>query len=303
MSQSAPETMRDAIPQLHPYLIGRSAEVGGIPGVQIPQQSLPNSRAGSTTGWIDTGSRNSVHSFRRGTRPSAPGIPNTSSLGLVPEQRRTGSRSHTPEPPIMRDYVNSRIVAGNLYTPDITSASPYLGIHHPTPTYPSRSGIYGMDTGGPGPGSASTYSALPPQQPNLPQTIQQIHLSLTALHERLSSLERTQAIILRQNRKRGSWGFWSSQEEKEIEELDDEVGRYGVAVDFGVGVQRRKGMRLRLWWGLVRGLRRAILDLGMGVFVVSVIAILLGGGLRRGRTRLRDLLSRIKVFANNFRIK
>jgi len=116
-------------------------------------------------------------------------------------------------------------------------------------------------------------------------------------------LERTQAIILRQNRKRGSWGFWSSQEEKEIEELDDEVGRYGVAVDFGVGVQRRKGMRLRLWWGLVRGLRRAILDLGMGVFVVSVIAILLGGGLRRGRTRLRDLLSRIKVFANNFRIK
>ncbi|KAK4684733.1 hypothetical protein P7C73_g5435, partial [Tremellales sp. Uapishka_1] len=217
-------------------------------------RSRPQSSVG---GWER---KESINSFRpiRGTSTSA-------ALGFVSEQ-------HQPQP-LMRDYG----------TPEaqFQFTSPYLGIQQPTPSYPYPTPNR--------PASASTFHQ--PQSLNLAQTLQAIQTSLSALHERLSTLEKTQAMILRRDERKKSW-FWGSKEDEELDEMEDENDRrrYGQ-VD--IGVRAKQGLSFRVAWGLIHAVKRAMLDVGVGMLVVLVGVIVFGGGWRRVRGRLLDYRRKI----------
>jgi hypothetical protein len=227
----------------------------------------------------DRRGKESVHSFRQ--RQQQP--PTPSALGFMPEQplhsMASASRPHTPvmPGPIHRDFAA---------TPELLSASPYVGM-----------GI-GHNSQYPRPGSASTFAVAPL---NLPYTLQQIQTSLTALHERMTTLERTQAIILRRDERRKGW-FWSSREEDDLDQMEDEQerARWGnTATTTATTAGRRKprsSLSLRAVWLLLRLARRAMLDLSVGMFLAMVAAIMLGGGWSRARLTLTNLVTRAQRF-------
>ena len=144
---------------------------------------------------------------------------------------------------------------------------------------------------------------------NMAVVLQQIQTSLTAVHERLSTLERTQAAILRRQDRRSTWwwqGSWQSADERDIdaEEDEDVLDRArGWATTTRTGTRLRanrrpfgKGLGLRLVWGLLRAIRRAMLDLSMGALIMVILAIILGGGWRRARSTLSRLWTRSRRF-------
>ncbi|WWD18506.1 hypothetical protein CI109_102958 [Kwoniella shandongensis] len=249
--------------------------------------SLAGGRVGSTDGnyGTTTGRKDSVHSFR--TR--AP-------FGYYDNQQRAPpSRAFSPQLPAVRDFVGTTGGAGGgshpptYLTPDM-NPSPYLGFNQSTPIYPPR------------PASASTFSHHPPPTINLPQTLQQIQISLTALHERLSTLERTQAMILRKEERKRTW-FWSSADEEDLDQIEDEAerSRWGSATNTATTtvtrVKRKKGkLSARVLWFLFKAVRRAMIDVGMGFLVVLVGVIVLGGGWRRTRFTLSRLRTRFQKF-------
>jgi hypothetical protein len=225
--------------------------------------------------------RESIHSFRHRQQPPTP-----SALGFMPDQplhpHASASRSHTPlipgiPAPIHRDFAA---------TPELLGASPYVGM-----------GI-GHNIQYPRAGSTSTFAPAPL---NLPYTLQQIQTSLTALHERMTTLERTQAIILRRDERRKGW-FWSSREEDDLDEVEDEQerARWGnTATATATATNRRRpksALSLRVLWYLLRVVRRAVLDLSVGMLVALVAAIVLGGGWRRARVTLSTLVGRAQRF-------
>ncbi|KAK8858614.1 hypothetical protein IAR55_002843 [Kwoniella newhampshirensis] len=238
--------------------------------------SLAGGRMGSTDGTYGApaGRKDSVHSFRA----RAP-------LGFSDTQPTGHSRPFSPQLPAVRDFVG--IASGqhpNLLTPDM-NPSPYMGFQQPTPIYPR-------------PASASTFAHQPPPL-NLPHTLQQIQISLTALHERLSTLERTQAMILRKEERKRTW-FWTSSEEDDLDQIEDEAerARWGTpgsatntAATTVTRVKRNKAkISVRLLLFLLKAVRRAMIDVGTGLLVLLVGIIVLGGGWRRARwtlTRLR----------------
>ena len=155
----------------------------------------------------------------------------------------------------------------------------YAGIHQPTPIYPR-------------PGSVSS---LNPPPLNVPQSLQQIQISLTALHERMSTLERTQAMLLRKGERRRGW-FWPSNEADELDEMEDEAARARwMSTTTATKVKRKKhGFTFRVVWALITAVRRAMLDVGVGMMVALIGVILIGGGWRKARFTLRRLGVRMR---------
>lgn len=141
------------------------------------------------------------------------------------------------------------------------------------------------------PASASTFSHA---QLNLPATLQQIHTSLQALHERLSTLERTQSALLRRDeRRRSSWGLgWilgggAEEDALDTAELDADRAReeweYSPARSQSTTVRLRKkrGLSARIVFALLTAIRRAVLGLGAAVFVGSVALLFVNPRWRR----------------------
>lgn len=253
--------------------LSEQAEYGESSRGPIPLNQ-PQSRAHSLMG----GGRGieSVHSFRHRHHPPTP-----SALGFVPDQpgglAGPASRPYSPQlqapPPIHRDFIST--------TPDLLSASPYIGL--------------GGGQQYPRAGSTSTY-APPPL--NLPYTLQQIQTSLTALHERMSILERTQGIILRRDERRKSW-FWTSREEEELEDGEEEEARarWGdTATTTTTRRRRNKGLSFRALWFILSLVRRAMVDVTVTAVIAFTIAIILGGGWRRSKVTWRLLKTRFQRF-------
>ncbi|WVQ83076.1 hypothetical protein IAT38_005214 [Cryptococcus sp. DSM 104549] len=247
----------------------------GVPSgvVPISQVQAPGSRAhslaGGRVGSEGYGARGgSVHSFRQRS-------------GFEPPPRGALRPLGSPQIPVPTVRDRDFIPQSATHTPDTQAqASPYLGIHQPTPIYPSRR---------PGPGSASTFSQAPhvPPAVSIPYTLQQIQTSLTALHERLSTLERTQAMILRREERKKGW-FWGDGDD-ELDREEDEAARERWAAGGGrttttIRVKRKKSpLGLRVVWYLLKAVRRALVDVGVGVLILIIAGALMGGGWRRAR--------------------
>jgi hypothetical protein len=219
--------------------------------------------------------KESIHSFRHRQQPPTP-----SALGFVPDQIQAGhplassSRPYSPFVsglPIHRDYAA---------TPELLGNSPYLGM-----------GI-GQNNQYPRPGSTSTFAPAPL---NLPYTLQQIQTSLTALHERMTTLEHTQAIILRRDERRKGW-FWSSREEDDLDEEEDrqETTRWGNTATTTGSRRPKSALSLRAVWFLLRLARRAMVDLGVGMLVALAATIVLGGGWKRARLTLNNTIAKAR---------
>lgn len=290
------------------------------PGAGSKAHSLVGGRGGSEASFLPSYPTRkesaSINSFRQQRQPAP-----SSALGFLPETRGQGHdqghghdhnghmgpgtptgplettdfhRRESDIPPIIRDYATTA-------TPDFT---PYLGVSstpNPNLMFPPR----------PGPGSTSTFgnnNAPLSLSLSLPNTLQQIQTSLTALHERLATLERTQAMILRRDEKKRGW-FWVSKEEEELDQVEDEADRqrFGMGIGMtgggGAGMgrtpsagvntaaaqarmaKRRKGLTARVLWFIMGMIRRAMVDVGIGMFLTFLGFAIFSGG-RRVRARL-----------------
>ncbi|OXG42941.1 long-chain fatty acid transporter [Cryptococcus neoformans] len=197
-------------------------------------------------------------------------------------QRRDSQASAQLASPLPHTTVGSRDFLG---TPE-TMNSPLLGLNQPTPTYSRR------------PGSTSTFPNS--QAINIPYTLQQIQTSLTALHERLSTLERTQALILRRDEKRKSWFSWEGHESEELDNCENDHakemwGRTGVTTVTKVK-GKKKSISMRVIWFLVRTLRRALMDVGIGMMVTFIVIMVLNGGWGGARWMILKYKERLRRF-------
>lgn len=237
-----------------------------------PVQSRAHSLIGGGRG------KDSVYSFRhRQQQPQPQQPPTPSALGFVPDQTgrpmASSSRPYSPQlpaPPIHRDFVAA--------TPDLLSASPYIGLGG-SQQYPRA-------------GSTSTFAPAPL---NVPYTLQQIQTSLTALHERMSTLERTQAMILRRDERRKGW-FWTSREEEELSdgEEQDARARWGETATTTTRRRRRPALGIRAIWFLLGLARRAAVDVTVGMLIALAAAVIMGGGLRRFRVTIQSWRARFQ---------
>jgi hypothetical protein len=111
----------------------------------------------------------------------------------------------------------------------------------------------------------------------------------------MSTLERTQAMILRRDERRRGW-FWTSREEDELEEVEEEAERPRWATTTRTGVKRRKGLTIRVLWWLLTTVRRAMVDVGVGMLVLLAASLVIEGGWRRARvswSRVRAMAQRL----------
>lgn len=107
-------------------------------------------------------------------------------------------------------------------------------------------------------------------------------------------------MLLRREDRRRSW-FWASSEADELDDLEDEVERAkwgGTSTAMRVK-RRRSGLKMRVLWFLLTAVRRAMMDVGMGMLVALVGAIVLGGGWRRARFTLTAFFARTKRSLGN----
>lgn len=111
----------------------------------------------------------------------------------------------------------------------------------------------------------------------------------------MTTLERTQAIILRRDERRKGW-FWSSKEEDDLDEVEDqqERTRWGNTATTTGRRKTRSALSLRAVWFLLRLARRAMVDLGVGMLVAFAAAILMGGGLSKAKTTMKSTLARAR---------
>lgn len=223
---------------------------------------------------------------RRGTAPV---------LDYVPEQAQASHPSrgptHLTSGPAQGQFTGPPPVG---HAPTRTpSVPPLASAYQPNPrdfaTPDIPASLYQGSPMYPRPTSASTFSHAPPL--NLPATLQQIHTSLQALHERLSTLERTQAALLRRDERRRHW-FWSNEED-DIDADELKVQRDRRTSPSTTIRLRRRGLSARVAWALIAGVRRAILGLGASVLLAALILMFMRGGWRRNlrlawkQTRLR----------------
>ncbi|KAK1925525.1 acyl CoA binding protein-domain-containing protein [Papiliotrema laurentii] len=234
---------------------------------------IPATRQGAASIRGSEGRKGSVSSVRY----IRPGAATPSHLGSVHEPPRpSGSRSYSPLMPAVRDFG----------TPDMSSTPQPPIPHHLTP------GFHGT-------ASPSAYSHVPL---GIPQTLQQIQVSLTALHERLSTLERTQAMLLRRDDGRRSWRIFNWKgEADELDEIEDETyrDRWGMSrTNTATSTQRKKpqSLTIRAIWVLMTAIRRAMVDLGVGVLLAMVVVVAVGGGWSRARRTLSRLFVRTRRF-------
>lgn len=280
----------------------RLPDIPAMTGMPPPPSSRAQSVVGGGGGGGPRSVRNeppsrkqSIHSLRHQATAAGSQAGPGSGIGYTPLAHHPASRgmySPNPGPPV------------NLsFTPEIPNPSPYVG--HGPQAYPAH--LYPSPLPH-RPASASTFAAYPPLPINLPATLQQIQLSLTALHERMSTLERTQAIILRRDERKKGWFWGASAEETELdaaEEEEDASARARWSSDPSAAMRtatrtaamRRRSVRTRVVWWLIRSVRRALLDAGVWMVVVVLGALFIPDGVRRARgiwdrvrSRARELL-------------
>lgn len=260
----------------------------------------------------------SVHSQRSGI--SRPGVQAASALGFAPIH----SHAHHPlqpsthfQPPVAGVYRHHLNPDPNVIARDYNISTPVLGpdaspyITYRAPYDPAR------------PGTPSTFT-VPPI--NVPATLQQISTSLAALHERMSTLERTQGLILRrEERRKGTWlgailGFGlggligGKGEEEDLDEAEEAAERErariregrgnGEGATQGAGALQsvfaskvKKGRsRLALVWWLLRVIRRLVVDVSIGTMVAVGVVLLMRTWrmqyVRRMRVRLNAAMGR-----------
>ncbi|WWC70705.1 uncharacterized protein I206_104656 [Kwoniella pini CBS 10737] len=261
-------------------------------GNYLPNISHVPSRTHSLAGERITGG--SIHSFRQTRKPIDSDYP--SHLSRNPNTSQSQIYAHSPNLGV-KDFVNQK------YTPDVGYIpSPYLGVNQPHQGISGQTPIAAYPTRFPGPGSTSTFTQAPL---NLSINLQNIQTSLTALHERLSVLERNQSIILRSNtKKRQSW-FWNNTEEDELDALEDDLQRNQehqridtTASQITVTrIKRKKGkLSIRLMWYILTAIRRALVDVSVGLIIMIGCIVLLGGGWRRARWTLGVLQVRFQRY-------
>jgi hypothetical protein len=112
----------------------------------------------------------------------------------------------------------------------------------------------------------------------------------------MTTLERTQAIILRRDERRQGW-FWTSREEDDLDQMEDDQERQRWG-NTATSTNRRKKtpLSLRAVWFLLRVARRTMFDLSIGMVIAIVAAVLLGGGWKRARGTLTNLIARGQRF-------
>ena len=116
----------------------------------------------------------------------------------------------------------------------------------------------------------------------------------------MSTLERTQAMLLRREIRQKAW-FWSTSEADELDDMEEEVDRaQWPATTTATKVRRRKnGMTVRVLWFMLTAVRRAIMDAGVGILVALVGVIVLGGGWRRAGVTITGLKTKARRFISN----
>jgi hypothetical protein len=103
-------------------------------------------------------------------------------------------------------------------------------------------------------------------------------------------------MILRRDERRKGW-FWTSREEDDLDQMEDEQERTRWGNTATTTDRRKKtSLSLRAVWFLLRLARRTMLDLSVGMVVAIVAAILLGGGWKRARGTLTNLIARGQRF-------
>lgn len=270
-----------------------------------PHRSLSSSMQEPKNGALDAVGRTSKDGSLRGQGPSmAQNLASESHAEVLPDriqgteskavsskpgwihsprrQRRDSQASARLASPMPHPTVGSRDFLG---TPEAIS-SPFFGLNQCTPTHSRR------------PGSSPTF--LNSQATSIPYTLQQIQTSLTALHERLSTLERTQALILRRDERRKSWFSWEGQESDELDNFENDHAkelwdRTGVTTVTKFKT-KKKSISIRVLWFLLRTLRRALMDVGVGVVVTFIVIMVLNGGWGRTRWMVLKYKERLRRF-------
>lgn len=228
--------------------------------------------------------------------PRRPGAPGPGAVGggleFVPEQSPTNPPNMGPHP---SQPPPQQFISRDFGTPDFgfgrASVPPMI------PEYRSGSAAefrspYVSQSPFPRPASASTFSHAPL---NLPATLQQIQTSLQALHERMTALERSQAVVLRRQDRRKSWFWTNADDELEEAEFQSERDRWRSAPSTTVRTRnnRRRGLTVRVVWALITAVRRAALATGGIVLIAAIVISLMRGSMRRNlalqwkRTRAR----------------
>lgn len=270
-----------------------------------PHRSLSSSIQEQKIGALDAVGRTSKDGSLRGQGPSMAQnlaseshaevlldrIPGTESKAVSSKpgwvhsprrQRRDSQASARLASPMPHPTAGSRDFLG---TPEAIT-SPFFGLNQSTPTHSRR------------PGSSSTF--LNSQATSIPYTLQQIQTSLTALHERLSTLERTQALILRRDERRKSWFSWEGQESDELDNFENDHakemwGRTGVTTVTKFKT-KKKSISIRVLWFVLRTLRRALMDVGVGMVVTFIVIMVLNGGWSRTRWTVLKYKERLRRF-------
>ncbi|WWC88729.1 uncharacterized protein L201_003642 [Kwoniella dendrophila CBS 6074] len=281
------------------HIGSRSHSLAGGPGAGTGRSSAQGDRD------RDRQTGGSIHSFRQNQHNYS-----TSSLRNPNLSQQQQQGSYSPGLPAVSDFIH-------IHTPEMPPSipSPYLGVHNqqqhihgqtPITTYPSRL---------PGPGSSSTFNTQAAIPLNLSINLQNIQTSLSALHERLSMLERNQSIILRKNERKKQW-FWNTTEEDELDQLEENelqhnnnnINRNSTSQrvrDLSdnsshitvTRVKRRRGkLSVRVMWYLLTAVRRALVDVTIGSIIILASIIVLGGGWRRARWTLGVLQARFQRY-------
>jgi len=106
-------------------------------------------------------------------------------------------------------------------------------------------------------------------------------------------------MILRRDERRRGW-FWTSREEDDLDEMEDEAERTRWGATSTARMKRRKsGLTMRVIWLLLTSIRRAMVDLSVGMMIALVGVIVIGGGWRRARYTLAQLRGRFARFIAN----
>ncbi|KAK6908243.1 hypothetical protein L486_07624 [Kwoniella mangroviensis CBS 10435] len=272
------------------------------------QDSIPPAHVGSRTHSL-AGGQGSIHSFRQRQPVPAPNESNYLRNPVSNSNVQMPQYSHSPNLPAVKDFVQ-------IHTPDISNSS-YLNIQNPIPPT-GHTPITNYPTRIAGPGSASTFNAAPL---NLSVNLHNIQTSLSALHERLSILERNQSIILRKHanadRKRNGWFGWNgnSEGEDELDQLEEDELQNSASASASQHLRnptagsrgsnqitvtrvkvRRPKLTIRIILYLLLALRRAVVDLSVGLTLMVVCIVVLGGGWRRARWTLGLLQAKFQRY-------
>ncbi|EAL21265.1 hypothetical protein CNBD3190 [Cryptococcus deneoformans B-3501A] len=108
------------------------------------------------------------------------------------------------------------------------------------------------------------------------------------------------ALILRRDERRKSWFSWEGHESEELDNCENDQakemwGRTGVTTVTKVNA-KKKSISMRVLWFLVKTLRRALMDVGIGMMVTLIVIMVLNGGWGRARWMILKYKERLRRF-------